>query len=142
MKYFIVSIFLIAFSLLWFPRSYVVTGGIGKTAVANFVVARPQMEEQSLPAVIKTVTAYSLSKDETDLSPCIGAYNDNLCTLKIAVCASNEYKRGTRLLVGDRECVVLDRMNRKYNRRVDLLMPTKQDAYNFGIKELPVAVME
>lgn len=65
-----------------------------------------------------TVTGYTSRPEETDDSPCIAAFNDDICALKakgVNVCASNDYPKGTRLNIdGLGECVVLDRMNRRY----------------------------
>lgn len=104
-----------------------------------------------LSEVIREVTAYNVGDPfQTDDTPCIGAYgNIDLCEM-IAngenICASNAFKRGTILklesLVSDweMECVVLDRMNRRYTNRVDIAMSLeeKQRALNFGTQTLLV----
>lgn len=65
-----------------------------------------------------TVTAYTSRTSETDSTPCIGAYNNDICAMYAKgqkVCASNDYAKGTRLNVeGLGDCVVLDKMNRRY----------------------------
>ncbi len=104
--------------------------------------------------IIRTITAYTLSPEETDDSPCYGAFNDDLCKLKEEwrgtgwwICASNEFERGQKLVLHSREygalinCVVMDRMNGRYKNRIDLLMDTKENAINFGIREFEIEVI-
>ncbi len=95
------------------------------------------------PAIERTVTAYTLTPEETDDTPCLGAWNDNLCEISktVQVCASNEFKRGTKLKVGDVECVVMDRMNKRYSNRIDLIKPSREEALEFGRKTMLVAVL-
>lgn len=85
-------------------------------------------------------TAYTLSEDETDSSPCVGAGNHNLCEEqknKKLICASRNIPLHTRIgIKGVGVCEILDRTNIKYSDRIDILMPTKKEAFKFGKKEL------
>lgn len=89
------------------------------------------------------VTAYTLSEDETDNTPCEGAFGDDLCVMskKLQICATNDYTHNQKLSVGGVECVVLDKMNPRYKNAVDLLFPDKKSALEFGRKKLPIAVL-
>ncbi len=89
---------------------------------------------------VHEITAYTLSEDETDSTPCIGAFNDNLCELQkeIQIGATRAYPKGTVLKIGDLECVVLDKTARKYANRIDILMPSKEQAFEFGKQVLSV----
>lgn len=64
------------------------------------------------------VTMYNSVPEQTDESPCISADGSNICDLFAKgqnICASNDYKIGTKLhIVGLGDCVVKDRMARKY----------------------------
>ena len=108
------------------------------SATANYITSdRPAV----LEAPLSIITAYTLAEDETDGSPTIGAYNDDLEALRakgIQVCASNKYPRGTKLKVGHLTCEVYDRMNARYQNRIDLLMGSKEEAFEWGIKKLSV----
>lgn len=95
----------------------------------------------------KTVmTAYTLSVDETDGSPRIGAGSHNLCELKpilkekgISICASRDLPLHTFIYIqGVGVCEILDRLNVRYtgSGRIDILMDTKAEALSFGIKKL------
>lgn len=68
------------------------------------------------------VTMYNLGDPtQTDNSPCVGSTMIDLCRLNkyINICASNCYPMGTRIKVeGLGECLVLDRMNKRYGCEV------------------------
>lgn len=85
-------------------------------------------------------SAFTLSEDETDANPCVGAGNHNLCEAQErgeCVLATWRHPLHTRLLVdGLGECEVLDRTNIKYAGRIDLLKKTKGEAKEFGLKNL------
>ena len=82
-------------------------------------------------------TAYTLSESETDGAPCIGSGNHNLCEYKERVCATRLFPLHTKLdIEGIGQCEVLDRTSIKYARRIDILMDTKEEAINFGKKEI------
>ena len=93
----------------------------------------------------RVVTAYSMSRDECDETPTIGAWNDDLAVLQargIQVCATRLYPRGTKLRIGEIECVVFDRTSEAYADRIDLLKSDKQSAYEWGVKTLSVSEVE
>jgi len=74
---------------------------------------------------VREVTAYNVGDPaQTDDTPCIGASNLNLCEALEAgkrVCASNAYPMYSIIYIeGYGECEILDRMNKKYNKRVDI----------------------
>ena len=141
MKYFLFTIPILAILLsIPSPASFEFKNNAGDT-----VDPAPQSGEtqKSSPAGVRTVTAYTLSPEETDDSPCIGAYNDNLCEISktVQVCASNEFKRGTKLKVGDVECIVLDKPNPRYQNRIDLVKSNLEEALLFVKRKLEVAVI-
>jgi len=95
---------------------------------------------------ITTFTGYSLSVDETDGIPCIGAGNNNLCELKkeMRICASRDLPLDTLIYIdGIGECVIKDRMNKRYKgtNRVDVLFDSKQEAINFGKQQLKYVII-
>jgi 3D (Asp-Asp-Asp) domain-containing protein len=85
-------------------------------------------------------TAYTLSKDETDSDPCVGAGNNNLCEERRKgrfICASRRIPLKTKIIIkGIGECEILDRTSIKYEERIDILFPTKKEALKFGKQEL------
>lgn len=95
---------------------------------------------------IAEFSAYTLSEDETDGDPCIGARNLNLCKLEtilkgegLYICASRDLPLDTLIYIeGIGDCVVLDRMNIRYKGtgNIDILMDNKINADIFGRKQL------
>ena len=107
---------------------------------------QPLLQRMYKEVGIRTITAYTLGRvEENDDSPCIGAYNNDLCELAkkgVQVCATREFPKGTLLRIGDIECIVLDKTSKKYANRVDVAMLNYDQAMEFGINELPVSVVE
>ncbi len=95
-----------------------------------------------------TATAYTLSVDETDDTPCIGAGNNNLCEIRDkepekCIVATRLYPLNTMLEIeGFGECEVLDRTARKYSDRIDILMYTKKEAFKFGKREISYKLLD
>ena len=85
-------------------------------------------------------TGYTLSPEETDGNPCIGAGNNNLCEERRQVCASRLWPLGTVIQIRDfGQCVILDRTSSKYGSRIDILFKgerAKEKAKAWGKKEV------
>lgn len=90
------------------------------------LITNEVVQQQYKTVGVRTVTMYTSRPEETDASPCIGASGDDLCVLWSrgqAICASNEFPlRSVIRVEGLGECLVLDRMNKRY--------PTNVDFYN------------
>lgn len=125
------------------PYTVAVNGPVPTVAEAtqNIVSDRRGPE-----AVERTITAYTLRPEETDSTPCETALGPrvNICewAKREQLCAANDYPLKTRLLVGDTECVVVDRLNPKYHDRVDLVMATVEEARQWGVKTLEVTIIK
>lgn len=93
-----------------------------------------------------TFTAYTLSKDETDNNPCMGAGNHNLCELKkqgTLICASRRLALHTKIIIeGIGVCEILDRTSLKYADRIDVLFKTREEAFKFGKKEIRYKIIK
>jgi len=92
------------------------------------------------------VTAYSSDVEQTDSTPCIAARGFDLCTHNEEdVIAANFLPMGARVripdLYGTRVFTVVDRMNARYSRRLDVWMREREDAKNFGIKYATIEVL-
>jgi 3D (Asp-Asp-Asp) domain-containing protein len=89
------------------------------------------------------VTAYSSTPEETDDSPFIVASGKSVTQ---GIIAANFLPFGTRVKIpevfGDAVFIVEDRMARRKTDFVDIWMPTKQDALNFGIKRATIVVLK
>jgi 3D (Asp-Asp-Asp) domain-containing protein len=80
-----------------------------------------------------TITAYSSDPNQTDETPfetASGAY------VREGIIAANFLKFGTKVripeLFGDREFVVKDRLHSKFSDRIDVWMPSSEQAKQFG----------
>lgn len=98
--------------------------------------------------VIKTVTAYNSVPEQTDSTPCIAAYGDNICALEKKgdhSCAAS-FPYGTKLNVpGKGVCTVRDVLAPKYADRVDWYEGGADKivtARQFGIQKLQVSIYE
>lgn len=90
-----------------------------------------------------TMTAYSSTRDQTDSTPFITASNTRV---NWGTVATNFLPFKTKIRIpgmfGDKVFVVEDRMNKRYWHRVDVWMPTRQEAINFGIRTLKIEILE
>ena len=94
-----------------------------------------------------TMTAYNSEVAQCDDSPCITANGFNVCEHGIEdTIAANFLPFGAKVripdLFGDKVFFVRDRMNRRYDARVDIWMLERQDAIQFGIKYAKIEVLE
>ena len=90
-------------------------------------------------------TAYTLSEDETDDSPNIGAWGDDLSKYgKECVVATRLYPRNTVIYIKSLQwrCKVLDKIGERFAKtRIDILMKTKKEALNFGKQTLEYTIV-
>lgn len=86
------------------------------------------------PWFVMEISAYTGSKRETDSKPCRAANGTNICKRHNAgesLCGSNNFPFGTHLLIeGFGECVVVDRMNGRYQGNVDVFFGQDTDLIN------------
>jgi len=124
------------------PR--VINAGFANVTNASYV-AKASNESQKADKTIKVViTAYSSTPDQTDDTPFITASGKYV---RAGIIANNMLPFGTKIkipkLYGDQIFVVEDRMNRrKSDYHIDIWMPTKTSALNFGVKTAEIVVLE
>jgi 3D (Asp-Asp-Asp) domain-containing protein len=102
-------------------------------------------DKQPQKVIWITVTAYSSTVDQCDSDPCTTANGYNLCANNIEnVVAANFLPFGTAIKMpeyfGDRVFTVQDRMNARYDYRVDVWMKTREAARAFGVRYLKVEI--
>jgi 3D (Asp-Asp-Asp) domain-containing protein len=124
--------------------SALATAGVAAMPEVSYTISY-QAETPTSEVGIRTVSAYTLGRvEETDSTPCIGAYGNDLCEMVrkgVDTCASNEFPKGTKLIIGDGvECIVMDRMNSRYKTEIDLAMMDYQAARMFGRNSLNVKI--
>jgi 3D (Asp-Asp-Asp) domain-containing protein len=148
MKKTILRAFVIALVFVWMGSGIDVTAplppGVGSEIMT---VSQAGFVENSTPRLVREVTAYNVGvKGQTSSRPCLGATGENLCRLVargLKVCAANFVAPETILNIeGYGECIVLDRMNRRFAHRVDIAMRKDEvdRALEFGIQRLHVEI--
>jgi len=116
----------------------------------------------------QVISAYTLSPEETDDTPCIGAWGDNLCEMvcwggmgtaspfitfsenkdKEYTCfenniiANNYYPKNSIVIINGVEYELLDRMNSRYGKSsFVILMNDRQDALNWGRRTMDIELL-
>ncbi len=88
-----------------------------------------------------TMTAYSSTPGQTDDSPFITANGSHV---RDGIVAANFLPFGTKVkipeLYGDKVFSVEDRMNARYYYKIDIWMPTYEEAKNFGVQYVEVEI--
>lgn len=114
---------------------------VSKNFVPTFLTQEIENKEK-LNTKLLNVTAYSSTPDQTDDSPFISASGEYVYDGMIA---ANFLPFGTKVkipeLFGDKIFTVDDRMNRRYQERVDIWFPDRQSALNFGIKTAKIIIL-
>ncbi len=91
------------------------------------------------------ITAYTSEAAQTDDSPCITASGMDVCKRNQEdIVAANFLPMGTRVripeLYGDRIFTVQDRMNRRYDKHMDIWLKDLSQAKQFGLKITKIEV--
>ncbi|HMB17469.1 MAG TPA: hypothetical protein VKO61_00970 [Candidatus Paceibacterota bacterium] len=104
-----------------------------------------EKETARTPKVLSTevwLTAYSSSPDETDSTPFITASGERV---REGIVATNFLPLNSTIqipeLFGDKIFVVKDRMHHRKTNFVDIWMPSKQEAKEFGIHETEILIL-
>jgi 3D (Asp-Asp-Asp) domain-containing protein len=139
----------IAVAFLWMGSRIDVTAPITPWVGSEITTADNQygFVEYPIPGLVREVTAYNVGRRrQTSDEPCIGATGQNLCRLVaqgLKICAANFVDPETILHIeGFGECVVLDRVNRRFAHRVDIAMRKDEvgRALEFGVQRRYVEV--
>ncbi len=88
-----------------------------------------------------SMTAYSSTLGQTDSTPFITANGSHV---RDGIVATNFLPFGTKVRIpevfGDKVFSVEDRMNARYYYKIDVWMPTYEEAKNFGVKYVEVEI--
>jgi len=123
--------------------SAVTSADFTNTTSDSSVVKITDKVEKVVKTIKVTVTAYSSTPDQTDDTPFITASGKYV---RDGIIASNLLPFGTKIkipkLYGDKIFVVEDRMNKKKgNYHMDIWMPTRNLAINFGSKTAEIQIL-
>ena len=106
-------------------------------------ISEKNKDAERKPKMVRyiTVTAYSSTVDQCDDSPFITANGKYVYD---GLVAANFLKFGTEVkfpeYFGDKVFTVNDRMNKKHSDRIDVWMPTREQAVQFGARTLKVEI--
>lgn len=107
-------------------------------ATIKLPVSAPRLAHKK---VMVSMTAYSSTPGQTDDSPFITANGSHV---RDGIVAANFLPFGTKVkipeLFGDKVFSVEDRMNARYYYKVDVWMPTYEEAKKFGVKYVEVEI--
>jgi len=97
---------------------------------ANYVAYTP-----TGTVIYRITTGYSSTPDQTDSTPFITAYNTKV---RRGIVASNEFPKGTRLMIDGYIYIVEDKTHPRYRYLIDIWFPTREEAKNWGrqLKEI------
>lgn len=132
-------------ALVWFLIFCGITGGFGVDAENQEFLIKSEVHYWEAPLWsienigYRTITAYSSTPDQTDDTPFITASGQ---MVRRGICATNEFEMGTVLEINGDIYEVQDRTNSRYRHRIDLWMPSREEALEFGVKTLEVKIIK
>lgn len=107
--------------------------------IEHFPIAKDRVIIKTMRVV---ATAYSSTVGQTDSTPFISASGDHVFDGMIA---ANFLKFGTKVrlpdLYGEKQFVVLDRMNQRFSQRIDVWMDSYSKAKNFGVRHVRIEII-
>jgi 3D (Asp-Asp-Asp) domain-containing protein len=117
-------------------------GLFGNARTAGADIKPTEITEKPVETLSMRITAYASVPEETDDTPFITA---NGTHVHDGVVASNILPFGTKIqipdLFGNKIFTVEDRMSKKIKNTIDIWMPTKLDAVDFGVTHTSVIVL-
>lgn len=102
--------------------------------------AQPPEPPLPVPAevLMAEVTAYTSHPDETDDTPEVNAAGEKPGHGSLA--CPRRFELGTAFVIEGKRYVCDDRMNRRFTNRFDIWMPSREQAIEFGIQNMPVEI--
>lgn len=155
LKRLILMAVVVAMTLQWLlPQNSVAAADINHTIV-NVILDEqfnlPDIDPQIFPTseqrkarykIRVTVSAYSSTVDQTDDTPFITASGE---VVRDGIVAANWLPLGAHIRIpevyGDKVFVVEDRMNQRYSNRLDIWMPSRDEAKAWGLKYITIEVL-
>jgi len=116
---------------------------VAEAATLQYDTAPTATSGVSYETKVVWVTAYASTPEETDSTPFITA---SMTAVRDGVIAVNFLPFGTKVMIpkffGDKVFTVEDRMHSRKKDFVDIWMPTKQDAIDFGIDRTEIVIVQ
>ena len=135
---------IVGFCLLGIVMPQTTNADFANTKNAAYVAKATNVAQKAVKTIKVVITAYSSTPDQTDDTPFITASGKHVAE---DIIANNMLPFGTKIripeLYGDKVFVVGDRMaSYKSKYHIDLWMPSKTLAINFGVKTAEIEVLE
>lgn len=104
-------------------------------------------EKNDIPILIMnlTITAYNSDPKQTDSTPFIAAWGNEVYDGMVAVSRDLEklgLKRGTKLLIDEEEYTIDDRMHKRKEKQLDIWMENIEDAEQWGIQKKEIIITD
>lgn len=115
------------------------SGAVEIAAITDIPLQSSPLPKQVIQV---TVTAYSSTVDQTDSTP---FHTANGKDVEDGIVAANFLPLGTQLRIpevfGEKIFTVEDRMHDRFERHLDIWMPSRKEAQAFGIQYLTVEIL-
>jgi len=112
-------------------------------APANTLINMATLKNLEYYTTYITVTAYTSRVEETDDSPFVAAWGDEVYW---GMLASNAFPKNTLIQIpdyfGSKVFTILDRMNPRYYYHLDIWMPDLNNAKTWGSKYIKIVVLK
>jgi len=140
----IFAVIIIGICLLGIIMPRATNADFANTTNASYVVKNTSWVQKTVKTINVVVTAYSSTPDQTDDTPFITASGKHVAD---GIVANNMLPFGTKIripgLYGNKIFVVEDRMNKnKSNYHIDIWMPDRPSAVDFGVKTVKIEILE
>ena len=110
---------------------------------ANTLINMATLKNLEYYTAYITVTAYTSRVEETDDSPFVAAWGDEVYW---GMLASNAFPKNTLIQIpdyfGSKVFTILDRMNPRYYYHLDIWMPDLNNAKTWGSKYIKIVVLK
>ncbi|MEI7424568.1 MAG: hypothetical protein WCK10_00400 [Candidatus Staskawiczbacteria bacterium] len=139
----IFAVAIIGICLLGIAVPTVTSADFANSSNASYVAKATNGAQKAVKTIKVVVTAYSSTPDQTDDTPDITASGKHVAD---GIIANNMLPFGTKVkipkLYGNKVFVVQDRMNKRMsNYKIDIWMPDRISAINFGVKTVDIEIL-
>ncbi len=140
----IFAVIIIGICLLGIIMPRATSADFTNTTNASYVAKNTSWVQKAVKTIDVVVTAYSSTPDQTDDTPFITASGKYVAD---GIIANNMLPFGTKIripeLYGNKVFTVQDRMNKNKSKyHIDIWMPDRISAINFGVKNVEIEILE
>lgn len=125
---------------LWFGGSATAAPGhfhVADMEIRTAPAQKPVEQQPKVRKVTMNVSAYTVEEGNGDGLTASGVVGTPFLT-----CAADDLSFGTRIRINGRIWVVQDRFGGGYSNRLDLLMGTQEQCFDFGRQYIEVEILD